>query len=440
MDNYKIADFIKKKRKLKKLTQKELADKLFVTEKAISRWETGRGLPEVSLLLPLSEILDVSVSDILNGGEKEKKEDKVIKNLIGYVEENKKSKYKTSFILSVVCYIISIFIFLYYLKIDYQNINLVSKYFDYFIKLILIVVSSIFIIIGNYNLGNNYLDKIYDKNKLKKVSNLILMIYYLIFIFNLGMFARVDELNRVNLIPFNSIIQISLGGSLSEILINILGNFFIFMPISYFLIEIFDVKKIWKISIISFIFLFLFECIQYIFKIGIFDVDDIILGLFGIITFYIWYSYFKKFSIKNKIILLFSSIVLFILLSYCFILLGSVKINLKYDEEVMNCEIKNNVIYSYVGSNVIISNSIVKEKGNEKIYFYNYKVEVKNLLFHNEQINGDIYSSRGERNINGDDIVFVYYTNISLNDIDKIDYEDLDSIIDNSYLMCTNLR
>ena len=99
MDNYKIADFIKKKRKLKKLTQKELADKLFVTEKAISRWETGRGLPEVSLLLPLSEILDVSVSDILNGGEKEKKEDKVIKNLIGYVEENKKSKYKTSFIL-----------------------------------------------------------------------------------------------------------------------------------------------------------------------------------------------------------------------------------------------------------------------------------------------------------------------------------------------------
>ena len=59
--------------------------------------------------------------------ELENKEEKVINNLIEYVEENKKSKLQTSFILSVVCYIISIFIFLYYLKIDYQNIELVSK-------------------------------------------------------------------------------------------------------------------------------------------------------------------------------------------------------------------------------------------------------------------------------------------------------------------------
>ena len=54
------------------MTQEDLAKKLYVTEKAISRWETGRGTPDISLLIPLSEILKVSVADILNANEKTK--------------------------------------------------------------------------------------------------------------------------------------------------------------------------------------------------------------------------------------------------------------------------------------------------------------------------------------------------------------------------------
>ena len=72
MDLNKISNLIKTKRKEKGLTQEELAQKLFVTEKAISRWETGRGTPDISLLVPLSEVLEVSVSEILKGKEDKK--------------------------------------------------------------------------------------------------------------------------------------------------------------------------------------------------------------------------------------------------------------------------------------------------------------------------------------------------------------------------------
>ncbi len=67
MNTDRIGSFIKEKRKQKDLTQTELANILGVTEKAISRWETGRGTPDISLLIPLSESLNVSVLELLNG-------------------------------------------------------------------------------------------------------------------------------------------------------------------------------------------------------------------------------------------------------------------------------------------------------------------------------------------------------------------------------------
>lgn len=57
MDKNATGRFIAELRKQKGLTQKGLAEKLMVTEKAVSRWETGRGLPDTSLLKPLSDVL-----------------------------------------------------------------------------------------------------------------------------------------------------------------------------------------------------------------------------------------------------------------------------------------------------------------------------------------------------------------------------------------------
>lgn len=67
MDANATGRFIAERRRKKGLTQKELADKLQVTDKAISRWETGKGLPDISFLRPLSEILEVSISELLSG-------------------------------------------------------------------------------------------------------------------------------------------------------------------------------------------------------------------------------------------------------------------------------------------------------------------------------------------------------------------------------------
>ena len=72
MNASETGKFISSKRREKELTQKELAEKLGVTDKAVSKWETGRGLPDVSVLEDLSKELEVSVSEILNGGEVEK--------------------------------------------------------------------------------------------------------------------------------------------------------------------------------------------------------------------------------------------------------------------------------------------------------------------------------------------------------------------------------
>lgn len=67
MNNQKIGDFIKELRKEKGLTQKELADKLNITDRAVSKWERGLNCPDISLLDDLSRILEVSVIEILKG-------------------------------------------------------------------------------------------------------------------------------------------------------------------------------------------------------------------------------------------------------------------------------------------------------------------------------------------------------------------------------------
>lgn len=67
MENGKIGPFIRRLRKDRNMTQKELAAALNVTDKAVSKWELDASLPDVALLLPLAEILGVSVTELLGG-------------------------------------------------------------------------------------------------------------------------------------------------------------------------------------------------------------------------------------------------------------------------------------------------------------------------------------------------------------------------------------
>lgn len=67
MDENKIGKFIADLRKEKKMTQRNLAEQLHITDKAVSKWERGLSCPDITLLSPLAEILDVTTNELLNG-------------------------------------------------------------------------------------------------------------------------------------------------------------------------------------------------------------------------------------------------------------------------------------------------------------------------------------------------------------------------------------
>ena len=67
MDNYITGNTIKKLRERKKLTQSELADIICVSDKTVSKWETGKGLPDITLIEPLASALGVSVIELMQG-------------------------------------------------------------------------------------------------------------------------------------------------------------------------------------------------------------------------------------------------------------------------------------------------------------------------------------------------------------------------------------
>ena len=67
MNQLKIGRFIAECRKKRNLTQMQLAEKLNITDRAVSKWETGKAMPDSSIMLELCEILNITVNDLLNG-------------------------------------------------------------------------------------------------------------------------------------------------------------------------------------------------------------------------------------------------------------------------------------------------------------------------------------------------------------------------------------
>lgn len=134
MDQVKIGKFIAKCRKEKNLTQKELANRLNVTDRAISKWENGRGMPDISLLQQLIEILDISLNELLAGEKINKKSIEIYdENLMNSLaEKNKLSKKMKKIIIMFIIIIIILFISIIVISIkkdnsknlknDYQNI------------------------------------------------------------------------------------------------------------------------------------------------------------------------------------------------------------------------------------------------------------------------------------------------------------------------------
>ena len=110
MDNIKTGNLIRELRREKGITQKDLADQLHITDRAVSKWERGLCSPDIALLEPLSEILGVKITDIISGTKTadsmDAETERKVNELLSYSEDelNKKTKSykKTVIILSVI--------------------------------------------------------------------------------------------------------------------------------------------------------------------------------------------------------------------------------------------------------------------------------------------------------------------------------------------------
>lgn len=96
MEQVKIGKFIQEMRKAQSLTQRELAEKLNISDKTVSKWETGNGLPEVGLMLPLCEVLGISVNELLSGERLDEKQyfKKAEENIMDLLKEKAEAKKK----------------------------------------------------------------------------------------------------------------------------------------------------------------------------------------------------------------------------------------------------------------------------------------------------------------------------------------------------------
>ena len=97
MDNEKFGNFIKELRKEKGITQKELGEKLNITDKAISKWERGLSFPDITMLNLLPEFFEVDVSELLNGKKGSKKDIDIEKVVNEAIEKYKNLEEKRKF-------------------------------------------------------------------------------------------------------------------------------------------------------------------------------------------------------------------------------------------------------------------------------------------------------------------------------------------------------
>ena len=177
--NYdKIGSFIQQKRKDKTLTQKQLAEKLGVTDRAISKWERGQGCPDVSILEVLSKELGCSILELLKGREIENKvipvteADDYVRDSMNISKQTTKQRIISSFNKIIVGSVIFISILLLYFNII--QIIYVNKEYTLSIgretnKRITEIVN---IIDNNLNIIKNHKGKYADEDYNKIIENL----------------------------------------------------------------------------------------------------------------------------------------------------------------------------------------------------------------------------------------------------------------------------
>lgn len=211
MDNVKIGAFIAEQRKKNNLTQKQLAELINVTDKAISRWETGKGMPEVSMLQPLACALGISVTELLKG-ERINNENIIAASDEIVVENMKQVKTNTTllFIVSTIVFTLVVFIFLILIKLIESRLEIMqSVTFDSKFTFYDVALSGImYIILGALASAlSNSKERTNKKRKIEFafiVIPALLMLFSWIISFALYTFTSVQDVNIIYFILANS--------------------------------------------------------------------------------------------------------------------------------------------------------------------------------------------------------------------------------------------
>ncbi len=164
MDQKKIGVFIAQCRKEKNLTQMQLAELLDITNQAVSKWENGRGMPDVSLLQPLCDVLGISLNELFSGEHisSEEYKEKAEENISALFKEKQTANLKPVKYLFSICANASLLV-----AVIELAVGLVGNFFNSTILEAMLINVSVWLILFLASMGK----LVYDKKKLKNLKH-----------------------------------------------------------------------------------------------------------------------------------------------------------------------------------------------------------------------------------------------------------------------------
>lgn len=185
MDQIKIGAFLKELRKEKDLTQEQLAEKLNVSGRTVSRWETGSNMPDISLLIEIADFYDVSIPEIVNGERKGENMNQEIRDTAVKMAEYSQNevKFEKQKVISCLMSLFGIFIIISALAIFPNDSSWGSIYS---------IIGSIILVIGVY-----FMIKSVSVKRSLRILSVVGCVILLFAIFTISDYLAVTQFNQV---------------------------------------------------------------------------------------------------------------------------------------------------------------------------------------------------------------------------------------------------
>lgn len=150
MEQEKIGKYIAEKRKNAGLTQKELADRVGLTDKAVSKWECGKSIPDYDVIARLCEVLGISVNELLSGEDivSENYSEKAEENMISLIKDKKNVRYEFLIaMIMLICGIVFILLDMYSMSIMINDDSILVRFVDILSLLFVVGVTSVLLVV-----------------------------------------------------------------------------------------------------------------------------------------------------------------------------------------------------------------------------------------------------------------------------------------------------